>query len=86
MTRINLIPVQLLKREHLVAEYREMLRVRNVYPRKSLPKIPEQYKLGKGHVTFFYDKGAFLVERHSQLVAEMKKRGYQVNYSLVLDS
>jgi hypothetical protein len=36
--------------------------------------------MGKGHVLFFADKGAWLIRRHAALVAEMRRRGYAVNY------
>jgi deoxyribonuclease (pyrimidine dimer) len=86
VTRINLIPVQTLSSKHLVAEYREMLRFRHTYPRNNTPKIAKDFCLGRGHVTFFYDKGKFLQHRHSQLVSEMVKRGYRANYTLDLSS
>jgi len=35
--------------------------------------------MGKGHVTFFYDKGMWLENRHRELIAEMKSRGITVN-------
>jgi deoxyribonuclease (pyrimidine dimer) len=66
MTRVNVIPVQELTKQHLVAEYREIMRVPGAL-KKSLQRkkpfcnseIPENYVLGKGHVKFFYiyDKG-----------------------------
>jgi deoxyribonuclease (pyrimidine dimer) len=79
MTRINCIPPSELRREHLVAEYRELPRIRHAYPRSSPPNVPPTYRLGPGHLTFFYDKGVWLERRHRQLIAEMRRRGYQVN-------
>jgi len=84
MTRINCIPVEELTNKHLIAEYREMLRFRHVYPRNTNPIIPSEYVLGKGHVTFFFDKGGYLLKRHSQLIKEMNVRGYKTNFSLDL--
>ena len=86
MTRINLIPVTELTQKHLLAEYREMLRLRHIYPRQLKPTISKQYKLGKGHVLFFADKGLWLLNRHRQLREEMHNRGYVVNYELDLSS
>ncbi len=83
MTRINCIPVQKLSRQHLVAEYREMLRLRNLYPRKVANPTPS-YRMGRGHVLFFLDKGAWLQRRHEQLRDEMARRGYTSNYKLDL--
>ena len=85
MTRINLIPVNKLTDKHLVAEYREMLRLRHLHPRKTMPDIPS-YRLGKGHVLFFADKGLWLLKRHKQLCQEMRKREFTTNYSLDLSS
>lgn len=79
MTRINCVPVQELSKEHLLAEYRELPRVRHAYPRKTPPNIPSTYRMGKGHVTFFFDKGIWLEKRHSNLVDEMRRRGYKTN-------
>lgn len=88
MTRINCIPVEKLIDQHVVAEYREMLRV-PAYLRKSKNsgkpiKIPLFYKMSQGHVTFFYDKGLYLQNRHRKLRAEMARRGIQSNFELNL--
>lgn len=86
MTRINCIPVQELTREHLVAEYRELPRIfslaRKAYERGERPddpRNPTEYRLGTGHVRFFYNKLAYLRERHDQLCDEMELRGYATN-------
>jgi deoxyribonuclease (pyrimidine dimer) len=81
MTRINCIPVEKLPSKLLLAEYREMLRTRNLAAGNNC----SHYKLGTGHVKFFNDKGIYLINRHRQLVSEMNKRGYQTNYRLELD-
>ena len=82
MTRINVIPVDELTDQHLVAEYREMLMVpaslkRSLGSKNGMDakRIPKQYTLNTGHVYFFYDKGKFLKDRYDSLVNEMKKRG-----------
>lgn len=83
MTRINVIPVQELTRQHLVAEYRELPRVFALAHKASLSdkpwtnKQPAQYTLGTGHVMFFYDKLKWLAHRHKQIVREMLARGYK---------
>ena len=81
MTRVNLIPVEDLMDQHLVAEYRELVMVPASLKRTlasknglNLKKISKQYTLNTGHVTFFYDKGKFLSDRYQLLIAEMKKR------------
>lgn len=87
MTRINCVPVTELTREHLVAEYRELPRVFDLV-RKRVQKqqrpchvyIPPTYRLGSGHVMFFYDKLQWVCGRYWRLVDEMKSRGYTVNF------
>lgn len=87
MTRINCVPPSELVREHLVAEYRELPRI---FPlaKKAMergekpgdPKLnPQEYKLGKGHCRFFYDKLAYLSGRHDEICREMRSRGYETN-------
>jgi deoxyribonuclease (pyrimidine dimer) len=88
MTRINIVPVQELSRQHLVAEYREITRLPGnlitALNRKSKPfsfsEIPPQYVLGPGHVKFFFNKMQFLEQRFEQLVQEMLRRGYNPNF------
>lgn len=85
MTRVNLVPPEALRREHLVAEYRELPRVftlakaaylRGVDPQK---EAPSSYTLGAGHVKFFYSKLHWCAVRHALLVSEMDARGYKAN-------
>ena len=40
--------------------------------------IPETYRYGEGHKTFFYDKLSFLAWRYTALTSEMINRGYNV--------
>ena len=88
MTRINVVPVQELSREHLVAEYREIARVPNnlkkSLTRKGKPfclsEIPPDYVLGTGHVKFFFNKMLFLQKRFEELVKEMIRRNYTPTY------
>lgn len=89
MTRINVIPVSELCNKHLFSEWREMPRlVTNLkasLSRKSKPfqldEIPPEYKLGAGHVKFFFDKFQFLHERHKQLTQELLNRGYKLSHT-----
>lgn len=87
MTRINVVPVESLTREHLIAEYRELPRVfalAHKASQSSKPwthKQPKEYTMGQGHVLFFYDKLAYLAERHALLVQEMQRRGYNPSYT-----
>jgi len=41
-----------------------------------LNSVPPKFTLGKGHVTFFYDKIGFLKTRFERLCEEMVLRGY----------
>lgn len=82
MTRINVVPVESLTRQHLVAEYRELPRVFAFAHKASLSSTPwtdrqpKEYTLGTGHMLFFYDKLKFLADRQKQIILEMLKRGY----------
>lgn len=79
MTRINVVPVEELSTQHLLAEYREISRV-SALAKKDV--APAEYVLGKGHVKFFYDKGEWLRKRfEDEIVPELKKRGINARYS-----
>ena len=86
MTRINIIPVQELFDQHLIAEYREITMVPAALNRTinsksglNLSKINNTFTLNKGHVYFFYNKGKYLHKRYKEIVKEMKARGFQPN-------
>jgi deoxyribonuclease (pyrimidine dimer) len=86
MTRINVIPVEELADQHLMAEYRELPMVMSSLRRTllskngwQLDKVPTQYTLNKGHVYFFTNKKQFLRERFCALIQELKFRGYSIN-------
>ena len=86
MTRINIIPVQELFDQHLIAEYREITMVPAALNRTinsksglKLSKINNTFTLNKGHVYFFYNKGKYLHKRYKKIVEEMKARGFQPN-------
>ncbi len=89
MTRINLVKPSTLSTKHLVAEYREIMRLpgnlNKSLNRKtkvfSFSEIPPKYVLGKGHVKFFFDKMLFLEKRHQALVVEMIKRSYEPQFT-----
>lgn len=83
MTRINCVPVQELSGPHLVAEYRELPRVYKLVYEAVLrgelpndPRNPQHYRLGPGHVRFFYPRLRYVTDRLFELVAEMDRRGY----------
>ena len=85
MTRINVgIPPAELTDKHLLAEHREIKRIPNCVAKGkyNMDGIPGRFKLGKGHVKFFYDKLLYLKRRYDSLYNECRKRGFNVqNYS-----
>jgi len=81
MTRINIgIPPKQLTNRHLMAEHRELKRIPNVVSRGryNLKTAPPEFTLGKGHVSFFYDKLGYLKERYIELYNECRARGLNV--------
>ena len=88
MTRINCIPPAELSSRHLVAEYRELPRifalVRAAIGRGETPddpRNPAEYRLGAGHVRFFYCRLGYLVRRQAALIAEMQARGFRPTFT-----
>jgi hypothetical protein len=90
MTRINLVPPETLHSKHLLAEYRELPRIfglvlaaqqRGLTP--ATARIPPEFKLGTGHVTFFYDKLHWLADRFCKLTAECRRRGFNIQHTQV---
>jgi deoxyribonuclease (pyrimidine dimer) len=93
MTRVNLVPPTELHDQHLFAEWRELKMIPKSLARslaaygaeKVLEHIPPEYVLGKGHVSFFYDKGYYLTARYSQLCVELHRRGVNFDKTSLLD-
>jgi deoxyribonuclease (pyrimidine dimer) len=90
MTRINVVPVTELTDKHLLAEYRELPRIfgasKKWYERGGRVRdLPTTYRLGKGHVLFFYNKLEYCFTRQQSLVAECKRRGFKVQHEPSLD-
>lgn len=90
MTRINVVPPEELSGPHLVAEYRELPRifglVRARIKKGQTPKdvnIPKNYKLGKDHLKFFFNKLHYLENRQRRLIREMENRGYKPTFTTV---
>ncbi|MFZ7216497.1 pyrimidine dimer DNA glycosylase/endonuclease V [Avibacterium avium] len=82
MTRINVVPPQELCDQHLLAEHRELTRIPNAVAKGkyNLAGQPADYKLGEGHVRFFFNKLQFLKNRYDLLHQECKARGFNVQY------
>lgn len=87
MTRINLVPPAELMDQHLFAEFREIKMVPKALGRSLkargangvLRNVPVSFRLGTGHVSFFYDKGKYLEQRYELLKEELRKRGVNFN-------
>ena len=81
MTRVNLVPASELCDQHLLAEHREITRIPNRLLRGGIEfkDIPQRYRLGIGHVKFFYDKTIFLKERYDGVHSECLRRGFKVS-------
>lgn len=93
MTRINLIPPSELADQHLFSEFREIKMVPKALARSIrargisgvMAMVPPSYTLGKGHVSFFYDKGMYLIDRYHKLRCELTKRGVNFDVNALLD-
>lgn len=94
MTRINLVPVQELADQHLFAEFRELKMVPKSLSRSIASRgadgvaamVPPAYVLGTGHVSFFYDKGAYLLYRYSRIRQELALRKFKFDHTSPLDA
>ena len=83
MTRINCgIPPSELSNKHLNAEHREIKRIPNCVAkgRFNITGQPLKFKLGTGHVKFFYDKCGYLKRRYEEIYSECLIRGLNVTY------
>ena len=85
MTRINLVPPESLHPKHLMAEIHEITRVFGLVRAFDLRMSTEdlslysEYKMGKGHVKFFYNKLGFLVDRYRELCTHAISIGWKIN-------
>lgn len=86
MTRVNVVPVEFLLDEWLIAEYRELKRIPSkVVKGLYVPsKLPSSYRMGSGHEKFFIDKLRFLKRRHDSIRREMKIR-YGREYDITVE-
>ena len=82
MTRINTIPVTELEDKFLLAEYRELPRIAKLARPLKSSEFVDTYRMGAGHVKFFYDKGEWLRKRFElEIVPEMVRRGFKPQYT-----
>lgn len=86
MVRVNLVNPKILTDEHLYAENVELdmlLTFVNKYPEGF---VPEDYTLGKGHVSFFRNKIKFINYRKALIQAEIKRRkGLPIEVGLIME-
>ena len=89
MTRINTVDPKMLSNPHLLAEFRELPRIFTAIYKKIdqgiSPEdldIPENYKLGTGHVMFFMNKADWLRGRYMKLYEELDSRNFNLNEDL----
>lgn len=88
MSRINVVPPSELSNAHLLGEYHELPRICNLVrkaiyrgERPHVENYPPTYRLGRGHVRFFYPRLGYIVKRWDKIVSECKKRGMAVKYN-----
>lgn len=80
MTRINTLHPKYLSDQHLMAEYRELPRVFTIVKKgKDKGKPGTEFKMGEGHVKFFYDKLDWLFTRYYDICTELMNRKYKIN-------
>lgn len=90
--RVNVLHPMFLCDQWLVAEYREVKMGPKALSRSlgsllgvDKKRISPTYTLNTGHTYFFYDKNKFLERRLAQLVEEMQFRGFETNFTGLID-
>lgn len=78
MTRINVVPVEELSDQHLLAEYHELPRAIKIWTYTGL--APRKYVLGKGHVKWARRHMHFTLNRYKLIFDEMLFRGFKPKY------
>lgn len=81
MTRINVgIDAAELPDKLLLAEHREITRIPNAVKegKAKIKDIPNTFRLGAGHVKFFYTRLLYLKNRYNTLYRECIKRGFNI--------
>lgn len=84
MTRVNCVDPTELTNPHLIVEVKEITRIYRLawkaYKRGDSPEnMPSTYRLGKGHVRFFYSRLGYINERHKALCDEMARRKFIIS-------
>lgn len=81
MTRINVgIDASELPDKLLLAEHREITRIPNAVKegKAKIKDIPDTFRLGAGHVKFFYTRLLYLKKRYTLLYNECIERGFNI--------
>ena len=78
MTRINVVPVEELSDQYLLAEYRELPRV--VKQDISVVEAPKRYCLGRGHMKWARLHMLYTLRRYAQIWDELNYRGFEPRY------
>ncbi len=79
MTRVNVVLVEELSDQWLIAKYRELPRV--LKGNFSIKNAPDNYILGKGHVKWARKHGLFVFNRYLNIIKEMHFRGFQTHFN-----
>lgn len=83
MTRVNAhIPPYVLSDQHLMAEHREIVRLakqsHTYWTWSKREPLPESFRMGTGHVRYFFDKIDYIADRYTLLYEECLARGFNV--------
>ena len=78
MTRVNVIPVEELSDQHLIAEYRELPRC--IKQEIDISDAPDKYCLGKGHMKWARKYLGYTLVRFAEVRAEMWYRKFEARY------
>ena len=78
MTRVNIVPVEELSDQWLIAEYRELPRV--LKGNFSIENSPTTYQLGKGHVKWARKHAIYTDRRMYSIISEMHYRGFKTSF------
>ncbi len=90
MTRINCVPPSWLNKRHLTAENYELPRVIALVENHALKGLKidpvASYRMGPGHVKFFYTRLMWVHDRISLLYCEMQRRNMNPKPQIMIDN
>lgn len=89
MTRVNMsFPPRMLADKHLVAEWKELMRMPRFALRYEKPPndMPREFCLNKGHMKSLLPFMDYLCCRQSALGREIESRGFNANWKLAQDT